>query len=217
MSIRSPLRAPSQEHRRRSRGRGTVLAAAWARAVPLPGWPHPSAAWRGITTGCWLFWNCKANVKDPVTNLQLKITFFHLKCLQHPQSQDVAAISLPHTPSLLPPYASPSPVSRRQNKVTDHRQEFFPDLNGEGCRDSLSELHVACPASPPAHSGGQQNAPSASAPAAPTQPTTLPSSSAGASRALEPFFPPAAFYKLAPEVNYPICFEGPDSCPQGGM
>lgn len=93
--------------------------------------------------------------------------------------------------------------------MMDHRQEFFPDLNGEGCRDSLFELHVACPASPPAHSGGQQDAPSASAPAAPTQPTILPSSSAGASRALEPFFPPAAFYKLAPEVNYPICFEGP--------
>lgn len=32
--VRSPLRASWQEHRRGSRGRGTVLAAAWACAVP---------------------------------------------------------------------------------------------------------------------------------------------------------------------------------------
>lgn len=55
---------PSADHG--SHGGGTVLAAAWAR---------PSAVRRGVTTGCSVFWHHKAGIKDPVTNLQLKITF----------------------------------------------------------------------------------------------------------------------------------------------
>lgn len=51
------------------------------------------------------FLELKADIKEPVTNLLLKITFFRLKYLQCPRSPGVAAISLPLTPSshLMPP------------------------------------------------------------------------------------------------------------------